>query len=806
MYHALPIGLTTLVIYLFTLLLSSAGFLSKYSHRRFWNWLLFATFFATALMGLFMALKITYKWNIPFSEQLLHWHVEFGIAMAFAAIIHLTWHLRYYFGKSKSGEKENVREAEPLDKKQGSVAGILLMLTGFASTAAQFILLREAVILGGGTEISMGLFLWTWLIVAAAGAVAGARNGPTGFAKMMWTLIAGMTLAPLMFMLMNRMLLNPGESPSIIRMLIILALSVAPVTFISSFVFVRLSSARQHAGGSPPGNSFSMETAGSVAAGLLTTITVTLRISNYQLYMLILLISAAVTIAVLSYPVTLRRAVWICAAIFGMTVLIFNPDPAIRSFLLRGVKAEKSIDTPFGNITTGTYGGEQTVFYDHRPLFFSGDVISAEENIHYALLQREKYDRILMISGGLNKHIGQMTKYGINEVVYLEHDPGIIEAERARDTVAGRVNITVRRVDPLAFLRKDPRKFDAVLQLIPPPSTLSVTRFFTVEYFRAIREHLSPGGIFLCTPMPVYNYSPESYRKALSPVYNALHTVFGNVVIIPGSSLYLIASDGPLSDSISVMAGRRAFQNTYVNSDYINDDEVRRKSQLIVSEIDSTAGVNRATRPVSSWYANMLSLESKGVNGTMIAVMLMLVIIPFIFIRRGGFMMFATSAGLSGFAMIMIFILQVTAGNIYILSALILTLLMAGLAAGAARDHLLKTRHLAVYPLILAIIYGGTGFLIPSLVTASPWLVLPFILVLLISSGFVTGMIYRTLTASGSQVSTGAVYASDLAGSALGYLTVSTIVVPLAGTANASFILAALILVSGIIASVFIKH
>ena len=137
---------------------------------------------------------------------------------------------------------------------------------------------------------------------------------------------------------------------------------------------------------------------------------------------------------------------------------------------------------------------------------------------------------------------------------------------------------------------------------------------------------------------------------------------------------------------------------------------------------------------------------------------------------------------------------------------MILTLLMAGLAAGAARDHLLKTRHLAVYPLILAIIYGGTGFLIPSLVTASPWLVLPFILVLLISSGFVTGMIYRTLTASGSQVSTGAVYASDLAGSALGYLTVSTIVVPLAGTANASFILAALILVSGIIASVFIKH
>ncbi|MCK7533699.1 MAG: hypothetical protein MZV63_23050 [Marinilabiliales bacterium] len=36
-----------------------------------------------------------------------------------------------------------------------------------------------------------------------------------------------------------------------------------------------------------------------------------------------------------------------------------------------------------------------------------------------------------------------------------------------------------------------------------------------------------------------------------------------------------------------------------------------------------------------------------------------------------------------GFGMIMIFILQMTAGNIYILSAVVLTLLMAGLAAGA---------------------------------------------------------------------------------------------------------------------------
>jgi hypothetical protein len=404
------------------------------------------------------------------------------------------------------------------------------------------------------------------------------------------------------------------------------------------------------------------------------------------------------------------------------------------------------------------------------------------------------------------KHIEQLEKHDISEVAYLEHDPGIIAAEGARDTLAGRMTINVRKSDPLSFMRRDSGAYDAVLQLIPPPATLSVNRYFTIEYFMKVKEHLSPGGLFLCTPMPYYNYSPESYRKGFSPVYNALNEVFSYVVLIPGSSLYVIASDSPLSDSISVLAGRSGIHNSYVNGDYLNDDESRRKSRQIIMQVDTAAGFNTATRPVSSWFTNMLSLESKGVAGGVVAVMVLMVIIPFIFIRRGGLMMFASSAGLAGFGMIMIFILQMTAGNIYLLSALVLTLLMAGLAAGAGRGHISAVRPVMTCTVLLAGIYGVTGFLAPSLVTAAPGVVLPVILIFLLVAGFLTGSVYRTLTLSGSQGVTGRVYASDLAGSALGYLTVSTVLVPLAGISNVSFILAAFILIAGIIVSVPFKH
>jgi hypothetical protein len=254
------------------------------------------------------------------------------------------------------------------------------------------------------------------------------------------------------------------------------------------------------------------------------------------------------------------------------------------------------------------------------------------------------------------------------------------------------------------------------------------------------------------------------------------------------------------------MVGRSGIQNSYVNGDYLNDDESRRKIRQIIMQVDTAAGFNTAIRPVSSWFTNMLSLESKGVAGGVVAVMVLMVIIPFIFIRRGGLMMFASSAGLAGFGMIMIFILQMTAGNIYLLSALVLTLLMAGLAAGAGRGHISAVRPVMTCTVLLAGIYGVTGFLAPSLVTAAPGVVLPVILIFLLVAGFLTGSVYRTLTLSGSQGVTGRVYASDLAGSALGYLTVSTVLVPLAGISNVSFILAAFILIAGIIVSVPFKH
>lgn len=804
-YHVIPIGITVLVFYLYTLYLSSTGFTARQSHRRFWNWVLLAVFTVTGLFGLFMALKITYKWEIPFYDRLMTWHVEAGISMAFVAIVHLARNLSYYFGRGRKSEtgSEGDTPAELIPPERSS---LLLLLIGFVSSSSQFILMREAVILGGGTEVSAALFLWVWLIIAASGAIAGSSSGIRNAGRMIWTLLAATALAPVVFIVMNILLLNPGETATLLQTAGILAVSVAPVTFISSLIFIRLSVIRRAAAGLAPGGSFGIETAGSVAAGIFTALTVTLHVPNYKLYILILLLGAGVAVTLPGYRARTVRGVIIAVILLAVTAIVANPDLPARSLLLRGVTAVKSTDTPFGNITTAIYCGEQTVYYDHRPLFYSSDVVSREENIHYALLQRESHQKVMLISGGLRRHLPELVKYDIRELVYLEHDPGVIAAEGVSDTVAGGMTVRVVRNDPITELRESEETYDAVLQLIPPPSTLAVNRFYTVEYFRLVREHLTEEGIFLCTPMPYYNYSPESYRKSFSPLYNALKEVFSHTALIPGSVLYAVASDRPVTPAVSRLSDARSLKNSYVSSDYLDDGEIRMRGEQIILQVDGEAGLNSALRPVSSLFANVLSIEKMGNSGELKTILALLLLIPFLFIRRGGVMMFTSSAALAGFGMIMIFILQITAGNIYILSAIILTLLMAGLAAGAARGHTLSLTRLSVCTVLLGTLYLATGLLSPSLVTAAPRTVITVISILLPVAGFITGAVYRVLTTAGAGETTGSVYASDLAGAALGYLTVATIIVPLAGTAGACYILAALILISGTVASVVIKH
>src|SRR5674476_450097 len=174
MYHVISTGLTAILLYLISYFFYRIGYYSLKLHRKIWNSALAAAFILTATAGLFLALQINYKWNIPFIKTLLKWHVEFGVGMAVTGLFHLMWHLNYY-GKLFT-EKGRYPEKPEFQKLTSTEIKTNLFIIGFVSSSIQFSLMREIMNVTGGYELITGSFLGSWLIGSAIGSSISGRS------------------------------------------------------------------------------------------------------------------------------------------------------------------------------------------------------------------------------------------------------------------------------------------------------------------------------------------------------------------------------------------------------------------------------------------------------------------------------------------------------------------------------------------------------------------------------------------------------------------------------------------------------
>src|SRR5664279_447557 len=140
MYHVISTASTAIILYLISYFFYRIGYYSLQVHRRLWNGVLAIAFIVTALAGVFIALQINYKWNIPFIKLLLKWHVEFGIGLAVTGIFHFIWHLSYY-GKYFDRATSTSEKAD-LQILSSATLKYNLLLVGFVSASVQFLMLR----------------------------------------------------------------------------------------------------------------------------------------------------------------------------------------------------------------------------------------------------------------------------------------------------------------------------------------------------------------------------------------------------------------------------------------------------------------------------------------------------------------------------------------------------------------------------------------------------------------------------------------------------------------------------------------
>jgi spermidine synthase len=477
-----------------------------------------------------------------------------------------------------------------------------------------------------------------------------------------------------------------------------------------------------------------------------------------------------------------------------LVILLLNPDLYFRQILIPGINVTETWDTPYGNITRGSYKGEESLYYNQRLLAYNDDTPEREEDIHYAMLQSDSPGKVIMISGSIGSHLPEILKYPVSSILYIERDPSLARILPAEGEYPATLQII--NMDAFRYIRTSADSADVVILLAPPPSTLLLNRYYTSEFFYEIKNILNPDGIFMCSTGPGDNYYNSESMKLNSSVFKSLSANFKNVKPVSGNKLYFIASDKNISLSFCNLAEKKQIKNIYVSSDYLEDTIIQRKSDEISAHIDTSAKENRSSFPIACLHSQSYQFSKSAGERIPSGILLFIVfVLPVAAIKRRNLLMYFSASALAGFEIIILLTLQILAGNMYQLTGLVIAGLMAGLAAGSGIDiRILNSSSLQKKILALVIFYMLFGLSYNYIMKLEGALLSVIVIIL---AGFLpallTGNIFRELTIKKNGL-TSAIYSADLAGSAFGFILISGFAVPVIGIQNSVYLLSGLIL------------
>jgi spermidine synthase len=671
-----------------------------------------------------------------------------------------------------------------------------LIIIGFVSSSVQLLLIREIMNIAGGYELITGTFLGSWLIGSAVGVAMAKQHSFFSLRKINILFASGPLITVLLLIIFERLFLNPGETPSYFLSIIITLLALLPFCFISGFTFIKLIDYSQKCSGYKAGKSFSIETTGAIIAGITVTLLTAGFLNTYQLLLLIVILNTCYVLVSFFYSRKPYVLITMCImAVLVFLILVFNPDIFFRQQLLHGIKVTDTHDTPYGNITQAEYNGEKSYYYNQRLLSWPNDEAEREENIHYAMLQHNQPENVLIISGDIKSNIKELSKYHVKKVVYIERDPALIKSSIQNDDPLFE---SVREIcaDAFRFIKNTNEYFDVVILLLPPPSTLFINRYYTTEFFEAVKKRIGPKGIFACSPGSAENYYSKESVILYSSIFNSLSAVFGNVRPIAGNKLYFISSDAEISSAICSLSEKWKISNLYVSSNYLSDDILGKKSEEVLSVINTGVRQNTLGFPVACFHYQSYNL-SKNLETKVPAIILLglIFVLPMFAVKRRNLMMFSSAAALSGFEIIILLMLQTIIGNMYLLTGLVIASLMSGLAFGSGINLKKRRTEKVVIVMLLLFFYFCTGLIFKNIpISENYFISLSLLLLIIFIPASLTGRLFSVMTTANDSFSNPAsVYNADLAGSALGFILISGVAIPALGIRLTIILLSAII-------------
>ncbi len=804
-YHLFSLGLLLILSYLASMLLVRMKLLTGASHKKLWNVLLLLFFLSTAMLGLLLAVKVNYKLNIAWIETATKWHVDMGIGFAFVSFFHLSRHLGYF---RRLLSRVPVA-AGPETRKQQLVfttfqVRLLFVLLGFISLMAQLVLLREFIKTFHGNELVIGIFLALWMILTSAGAWVGARfQGKLSSASVLWILLimSGFPIVIYMLLiLLNRYIFLPGYEPGMIVSIAYVVLLIGLFTLVSGFLFAYVSKAVKRS--RIDANYYMLDSLGSLLGGVVFGLILVFFLDNIQVLSFLFLASILSVMLGFRHPSRLLHK--LLTALAGVLLFTWILFPGNRNLLeglrYHGEKILETADDPYGNLTFTEKDGEITGYLDRNPVISSSDLARSEELVHYPSLQLQAPKSFLLLGGGLSGIPSEIMKYQPVIFDYCEADPRVYRMGSKYLPPSPSDDFNFIPVDGRSWLKKSGEvKYDVIISTYGNPLTIGWNRYFTMEFFRLVKKHLSPHGVFCMQLTTGGNYVNEQGIRLLSINYRTLSHVFDHVTMVPGYATYFLASADTLSLDFPALLGDHDVPTTYVHPDYLDAFRLSFDVDQLVERISpEQAGLNSDLRP-RLFFASIASLESRMGSHTLmvtgIVSLLIFLVLLFTYkpVKAGMFVAGFTGAGIQ---ILLITVIQSYYGFAYMVAPLLITIFMGGIVAGTLLwRSVLFTPSLAKYTGLIWImgLIAATGVILLKVEQLFQFSLVGQMLLGLLNllPGMIVGSVYGmslSLSAGEGPSGIGRLYSADLAGAALGTFIPIIFILPLIGVVN-TFIL-----------------
>lgn len=727
-----------------------------------------------------------------------------------------------------------------------------LLIMGFTFTITQVMVIRELLVVFTGNELSIAIILANWLLTEAAGGFFIGRKvekwnwgaGSYASAQLLVALLLPLTLYAIRS-LRDFMGLSLGEGANLLQMFFWTIPLLAPIGIVDGLLFALgclLYSQWTRKREASIGRVYLYEALGAGIGGILYTFLFIPYLNSFQVAFLlgtVNLISGLILWGQVSKE--RRRKLVYLWIIFLLIFLWFLTPRGSRPWeelsqqrQWRGLKIIDSCWSPYGHLLVGQREEQLTFFANGIPIgnVPTPNIAILEELVHFPLLLLPQLDSILILGGGFGGMIYEALKHPLQEIHITEIDPLIIELVKKNLTPLSRAEITnpkvrIHIVDGRFFAKKTFQKFDAIILNLPPPYTLELNRFYTINFFQEVSRILKRDGLLVIPTPGSEAYLGPEIRDLNLNLWESLHRVFPEIAVIPGDPNYILASPHKELKSIkaqNMIANKRARKLT---TKFLTDFHIQQKlddrrqewfreslfhgKRVRLNKDETPTGLYYALAYWNAQFHPQIQPFWNLVGQLHFAHLLILgiLLITVIYVKekikkgkvnKGCLIWVIITSGFWGTAMsiLLIFSLQTMYGHVYHWIGLLIAAFMVGLALGSMimtsslKDFNLSTASLIKLEIFIIVFlicllflfylfysYGGWSSFLEAIKIS--FLIFSLIAGLAVGLEFpLTSKIFTELLKEVGQPA-GLLYASDLIGACLGSLLVGVILIPTLG-------------------------